>query len=75
MAKQKDIQIACAERLQATADALKNEGADATTITLALIDVIVDLAYEDRPWAFSYLDGAAAQRSRRCVCQLGVAHL
>jgi hypothetical protein len=64
MAKEKDIQIACAERLQAAADALKNEGADSTAITLALIDVIVDLAYEDRPWAFIYLEAAAATLSK-----------
>jgi hypothetical protein len=48
-----------AERLQAVVDELAAEGASQTHIIVALIEVIVQTAYEDRRWAPEMLAGVA----------------
>jgi hypothetical protein len=46
-------------RFQSVADELAAEGAGQTRIVSALIEVIVQLAYEDRQWAPDMLEGVA----------------
>src|ERR1700694_57958 len=50
----------CVARLQATADELALEGADRFLLVVALVEVIVQTAYEDRPRAAVQLEEAAA---------------
>ena len=50
----------CTARLQATADELALEGADRFLLVVALVEVIVQTAYEDRPRAAAQLEEAAA---------------
>ena len=46
-------------RFQSVADELAAKGAGQTRIVSALIEVIVQLAYEDRQWAPDMLEGVA----------------
>ena len=47
------------ERLQAVVDELAAEGVNQTYIVVALVEVIVQTAYEDRRWAPDMLEGVA----------------
>lgn len=59
MNKSDQIVEKCVVRLQKTADALANAQIDRTLLLTALVEVIVQTAYEDRPNAAAHLDRAA----------------